>query len=116
MRWSSAAVVAALALATLAAGDPAWGGGPAGTVAGQIDLSGGPAPGHVPAVAGTVTLSRGGRVYARAALGDGERFRFALPPGTYRVHSRDGDARCPDTTATVEAGRTLDLRVWCEVK
>src|SRR5258707_155711 len=81
-RWPAAAVVAAVFLPTLAAGAPAWGSGRLGAVTGQIDLSGGPARGHVPAVAGTVTLSRGGRVYARAALGDGERFRFELPPGT----------------------------------
>ncbi|WP_426502690.1 hypothetical protein ACPPVO_34300 [Dactylosporangium sp. McL0621] len=116
MRWAPATVVAALALATLAAGEPAWGGGPVGTVTGQIDLSGGPGPGRVPAVSGTVTLSRGGRVYARAAVGEGERFRFALPAGTYRAHAHDGDARCPGITATVGPGRASDLRIVCQVK
>jgi hypothetical protein len=113
---ASGAVLAALVLGTLAGGEPAWGGAPAGTVAGEIDLSGGPSPAGVTAAGGTVTLSRGGRVFARAVLGDGDTFRFAVPAGAYRVRARSGDAQCPDTTATLAAGGRLDLRVMCQVK
>ncbi|MEV8515798.1 hypothetical protein [Dactylosporangium sp. NPDC051484] len=100
------------------------GGGATGVVTGAIVYSGGPPPaveasgsaGEPVAVAGTVVVRRGGGEVARQRLGDGERFRFVLAAGAYRLEARSGDALCEPSAVTVAVGEERDVRVVCQVK
>ncbi|HTJ39662.1 MAG TPA: hypothetical protein VL738_41110 [Dactylosporangium sp.] len=116
MSRPAAVAVAALSLAVLAAADPAWAGAPTGTVTAQIAFSGGPAPGLLPGMPGTVTLSRDGRVFAARNLGEGESLRAELPAGAYHARAHSGDALCIDETVHVTAGGTSALCLVCQVK
>ncbi|MFG2040943.1 hypothetical protein [Dactylosporangium sp. NPDC048998] len=103
---------------------PGDGGGPTGVVTGMIVYSGGPPPMAGSSGAadepvgrpGTVVVRRGGGEVARQRLGDGERFRFVLAAGAYRLEARSGDALCEPLAVTVAAGEERDVRVVCSVK
>ena len=83
-----------------------------------IEYRGGPAPGNSNALqSGTITiLTADGAPKASGQVQEGHSFQASLPPGTYRVEARSGDAQCAPRTITVEAGSQVGLHVFCSIR
>ncbi|MER7007227.1 hypothetical protein ABT297_29890 [Dactylosporangium sp. NPDC000555] len=110
---------------------PGGDGGPTGTVAGTIVLSGGSqpmtlpgasptlpgaSPAEPPGAPGTVTVSRDGGEVARQKLTEGERFQFSLPPGTYELRAVSVDGICLAQAVTVAVNAEQDIKLVCQRK
>ena len=89
-------------------------------VLGDITYVGGPGPASPAALRlrpGSVTaFTPGGVQRAVAVFAEGHGFSIPLAPGTYRLVSKSGDARCPARTVTVLPGGYETVRIRCSVK
>jgi hypothetical protein len=115
-------VVALIGVAcTACAGtSPIGGSQPSSGVSGDLVYVGGPGaspassphfePGEVTAFALDGTEAAGGH------FPEGKGFSLPLEPGTYRLVSKSGDARCPAVTVTVVPDRYQTVRIHCSVK
>jgi hypothetical protein len=105
----------------LSAGPAACGpfGSPArGAVVGGIRFEGGPNPTALikERQAGRVRLLQNDTVVASAFVRSGRTFRLSAPPGTYRLDARSGDAMCRSQRVTIQADRTRQTDVICDVR
>jgi hypothetical protein len=91
-------------------------GGSAG-IGGSINYSGGPPPGvndsREPGE--VVVYDEDGSEVARQTVQAGDGFGFTLHPGTYRLVTTSGDARCKDIPVTLTDGQFVDMVVTCDV-
>jgi hypothetical protein len=91
-----------------------------GTLTGQVQYVGGPAPGSPrPVAGGTVTFAGSGRT--TAAMSEQGRFSAELNPGIYVVTATSPDynsgAACEALhPVRVSAGETASVEVFCQVR
>ncbi len=90
--------------------------GPSSGVKGQLNYIGGPTGGPYLLEAGTVNfvpIQGGHGSVARFPQGKG--FSIPLPPGTYRLIGKSGDAVCRSRTVKVLPGRYTTVTIVCGV-
>ena len=95
---AAAAIALATITATVAVGCSDGSSGPPGTVTGHLVMAGGPAPGIIVRVPGTITASSTSRTHQASAGEDGS-FTLVLPVGSYTLTGtspqyNDGRAEC----------------------
>ena len=123
MRWNLVGIaVVIISVASPACGGPSPTGGrqPSSGVSGDLVYIGGPAasaatsPHLEPGKVTAFTLD--GAIRADSGFSEGKGFTLYLEPGTYRLVSKSGDARCPAVTVTVVADRFEIIRIRCAVR
>jgi hypothetical protein len=89
-------------------------------VAGDLVYIGGPAASAAtsptPSPTRVTAFTLDGAIAASAHFSEGKSFTLFLEPGTYRLVSKSGGARCPAVTVTVVADRFESIRIRCNVK
>jgi hypothetical protein len=123
LRWNlvgTVVVIISVASAACAGPTPTGGGQPSSGVSGDLVYIGGPAASAATSPhlePGSVTaLTPDGVNRAGSTFSEGEGFTLYLDPGTYRLVSKSGDAKCPEATVTVVADRFETIRIRCSVK
>jgi hypothetical protein len=117
-RVFGSAVIATIALGSCSVAGPRQS-GPQGTVHGRVLVSGGPffppaSPGPRTGTA-TVAISTDGREVARQSTSADQDFRFAVPPGHYRMSAIDA-GQCTDVDVTVAGEDDQEVILTCSVK
>jgi hypothetical protein len=86
-------------------------------VAGDVVISGGPAPGNQ-AVGQDVrlTISAAGNVVVSRQARSGTPLRITLAPGQYTISAEYGNAPCFATTLQVSAGTFTPFTVICNIR
>jgi hypothetical protein len=92
----------------------------AGTLAGALRFTGGPAgPGRSTPQEGVITITRGTTVMSAGVhAGPSAGYAYRLAPGDYTVRAVVGELRpdaCPPVKARVRAGRTTQVDVVCQL-
>jgi hypothetical protein len=89
---------------------------PASGVTGDLRYVGGPTGGPYGLESGRlVAYSEDGQGAGSVDFAEGERFRLALAPGTYRLVFMSGDASCPERSVTVSPNTFETVSVRCGV-
>src|SRR5262249_31184294 len=120
-RVLSATVAAGVSVATALAGCGTAPSGPTGKVTGHLEMIGGPAPGIMLRVPGTVTAVSPGRTQQASAGKDGL-FTLVLPAGRYAltgISPQYNDGRAPCVAATpvvVREGAVTRADVTCAMR
>lgn len=89
-----------------------------GTLSGHFKLAGGPAPGTVRPLSGTVTVTGPGGTRTVAVAADGA-YTFSLAPGQYRVVGTSppyNGPGCGTDPVTVVGGSTVVADVFCSMR
>jgi hypothetical protein len=119
MRFIWGIAIAAVVLSLGACGDRTEGGsgdGPAGSVHGDIQMTGGPRGAPPVGAAGTVVVTRKGHEVGKQDVPDGGQFRFSLPAGSYRLSVKGAGGACVATDVTVSAGGDQGVTLICQRK
>jgi hypothetical protein len=115
-----AAVIISVACTDCAGTSPIGGGRPSSGVSGDLVYIGGAAASSTtsptPRPTSVTAFTLDGAIAASAHFSEGKSFTLYIEPGTYRLVSKSGGARCPAVTVTVVADRFETIRIRCNVK
>jgi hypothetical protein len=99
---------------------PIGGGQPSSGVSGDLVYIGGPAASSTtsptPSPTSVTAFTLDGAIAASAHFSEGKSFTLYIEPGTYRLVSKSGGARCPAMTVAVVADRFETIRIHCNIK